>query len=54
MLLSPKEQMMELRALYDTVLNDTAKKLFDELLSLDDSHFYLPKLVKNGKTKRCS
>ena len=50
-LLSPKEQMYELRALYDTVLNDTAKKLFDELLSLDDSHFYLPKLVKNGKRK---
>lgn len=52
MLLSPKEQLKEMRCLYDTVLNDTAKKLFDELLSLDDSNFYLPKLVKNGKRKK--
>ena len=51
-LLSPKEQLLELRNLYDTILNDTSKQLFDELLSLEDKDFYLPKLVKNGKRKR--
>lgn len=47
MLLTPKEQLLELRHLYDTVLNDTARKLFDELLALDDIDFYNRDVLKN-------
>lgn len=47
MLLTPKEQLLELRHLYDTVLNDTARELFDELLALDDIDFYQRDVLKN-------
>ena len=48
MLLTPKEQLMELRCLYDRVLSDTAKQLFDELLALDNN-IYIDKINKHGK-----
>lgn len=47
-LLTPKEQLMELRSLYDSVLSNIAKQLFDELLSLDDD-IYINSVRKNGK-----
>lgn len=47
-LLTPKEQLMELRSIYDTILSDTAKQLFDELLSLNDD-LYIDDVRKNGK-----
>jgi len=50
-LLTPKEQLMELRALYDTILDSTSKKLFDELLALPDQQFYIQDLLKTGKHK---
>lgn len=49
-LLTPKEQLMELRQLYNTILSDTAKQLFDELLSLWDN-IYIDKAVKWKKKK---
>ena len=48
MLLTPKEQLMEFRALYDRILSNTAKELFDELLALDDN-LYIDKVRKDGK-----
>jgi len=39
--LTPKEQLKELSHLYDSVLSDTAKQLFKELLSLNDKEFYI-------------
>lgn len=47
-LLTPKEQLMELRKTYDTILSDTAKQLFDELLNLNDD-IYIDKANKHGK-----
>lgn len=52
MLLSPKEQTLEIFHLFEPVLWNSAKELFKALLSLEDKDFYLPKLVKNGKGKR--
>jgi hypothetical protein len=49
MLQSPHEQLEYLRKMYNTVLSDTAKQLFDELLSLDKKSFYKSELIKNGK-----
>lgn len=51
-LLTPKEQMMELRALYDWVLSSTAKQLFSELLALSDKEFYIDWMVKDGKHRK--
>lgn len=48
-LLTPKEQMREMYYIYESVLSNTAKELFDELVQLDDKDFYLSDLVKNGK-----
>lgn len=48
-LLTPKEQLKELSHLYDSVLSDTAKQLFKELLSLNDKEFYIDWIVRNGK-----
>ena len=46
MLLEPREQLRELKCLYDTILSDHAKELLDELLSLDKDEFYIKKIVK--------
>jgi hypothetical protein len=48
-LLTPKEQLKELNYLYDSVLSDTARELFRELLSLSDKEFYIDWMVRNGK-----
>ena len=42
----PHEQLECLRELYDSVLSDTAKNLFDELLELNRKDFYAKGLVK--------
>ena len=42
----PQEQLEFLRDLYDSVLSDTAKSIYDELLSLDKKEFYAKGLVK--------
>ena len=49
MLHQPKEQLMELRAIYDWVLSSTAKQLFSELLALPDDKFFIDWMVKHGK-----
>lgn len=46
---TPKEQMKEARCLYDTILSDTAKQLFDQLLSLSDSDFYISSVLKKWR-----
>ena len=43
---SPKEQLEYLRDMYDTVLSNTAKQLFDDLLALDTKSFYDKWLTK--------
>jgi len=43
---SPHEQLSQLRAMYDSVLSDTAKALFDDLLDLPREYFYKKHLVK--------
>lgn len=43
---SPHEQLWYLREMYDSVLSNTAKQLFDELLSLNIQDFYAEWLVK--------
>lgn len=49
---APKEQLMEMYCLYEKVLNDTAKKLFKELLALKDDEFYIKAVLKwTKKTK---
>lgn len=45
-LLTPKEQLMELKHLYDWVLSDTAKQLFNELISLNDKDFYTKNVLR--------
>ena len=37
---SPHEQLIQLRSMYDSVLSDVAKQLFDDLLDLDKQNFY--------------
>ena len=37
---SPHEQLIQLRSMYDSVLSDVAKQLFDDLLELDKQNFY--------------
>jgi len=49
---TPKEQLMELYYIYESVLNKTARDLFKELLRLEDGDFYIPELLKNGKRKK--
>jgi len=46
MLLEPREQLRELKCIYNTILSDHAKELFDELLSLDKDEFYIKKIIK--------
>jgi hypothetical protein len=48
---SPIEQLAYLRELYETVLSDTAKQLFDELISLKEREFYDNGLVKKWALK---
>lgn len=48
---SPHEQLWYLRGMYDSVLSDTAKQLFDELLSLKEWDFYAEWLVKKWALK---
>ena len=48
---SPHEQLMYLRQMYNDILSDTSKKLFDELLWLWVSNFYQEWLVKWTKEK---
>ena len=43
---TPKEQLLESYYLYENVLSHTAKKLFRELLRLEDKDFYIPELIK--------
>jgi len=43
---SPLEQLWQLRAMYDSVLSDTAKAIFDDLLDLPREYFYKKQLVK--------
>lgn len=43
---SPHEQLWYLRWLYNTVLSETAKNLYDELLSLDKKQFYKKRLLR--------
>ena len=43
---SPKEQLEYLRDIYDSVLSDTARKLFDDLLLLPREKFYQDGLIK--------
>lgn len=50
-LLTPKEQLKELSYLYESVLSDTARDLFTELLALSDKEFYIEWIVRNGKHK---
>jgi len=49
MLLAPQEQLWELRLLYNNILSDHAKELFDELLSLDKKDFYIDGIVRKRK-----
>jgi len=43
---SPLEQLKQLRDMYDPVLSDTAKAMFDDLLDLPRDYFYRKPLVK--------
>jgi len=43
---SPLEQLQQLRGMYDSVLSDTAKAIFDDLLELPREYFYKKGLVK--------
>ena len=43
---SPHEQLWYLRDMYDSILSDTAKQIFDELLSLSNKDFYQDGLIK--------
>ena len=43
---SPHQQLEYLRTMYDTVLSDTAKDLFDDLLCLDLKSFYAKWLIR--------
>lgn len=51
LLLTPKEQLKELECLYDTILSNTAKTLFLELINMRDDQFYNPKLLKKKSFK---
>lgn len=51
-LLTPREQLLEMRYIYESVLSTTAKQLFSELLALKDKDFYIEWMVKNGKRER--
>jgi len=43
---TPKEQLLEMYYLYESVLNDTAKELFKELLKLEDKDFYIKEVLR--------
>lgn len=43
---SPHEQLGQLRAMYDSVLSDVSKQIFDDLLDLPREYFYKKQLVK--------
>lgn len=43
---SPHEQLKQLRDMYEPVLSDTAKQIFDDLLELPREYFYKSKLIK--------
>lgn len=43
---SPHEQLEYLRDMYDSILSDIAKQLFDELIGLNRKDFYSQWLVK--------
>ena len=51
-LLAPKEQLRELYYIYESVLSDTSKQLFEELINMDDYDFYLEWLKKWKKQKK--
>lgn len=46
---SPHEQLWYLRQMYDSVLSNTAKRLFDDLLALNTKSFYDKWLIKGFK-----
>lgn len=48
---SPHEQLEYLRDMYDSILSNTAKNLFDSLLSLNEYDFYAEWLVKKWALK---
>ena len=48
---SPHEQLWYLREMYDSILSDCAKELFDALLSLKEWEFYEEDLVKKWALK---
>ena len=49
---TPKEQIMEMYNIYESILWDTAKNLFNELMNLEDNEFYIQNVLKNGKKRR--
>ena len=51
-LLTPREPLLEMRYVFDSILSTTAKQLFWELLGMKDKDFYIDGIVKNGKRER--
>lgn len=52
-LLTPREQLKEMYYIYESVLSDTSKAIFKELLSKPDEEFYIKWIVrKNGRAKQ--
>lgn len=49
---TPKEQLKELYCIYESILSDTAKELFSELMRLNDYDFYIDWLKKWTKKQR--
>lgn len=50
---TPKEQILEMKHLYSSVLSNTAKQILNELLSLPDEQFYIKSVIKkNGRAKQ--
>lgn len=49
---TPKEQLWQLREMYDWVLSDTAKRIYDELIKMSEEDFYKPELIKKRKRQK--
>lgn len=45
-LLTPKEQQMELSCIFDTVVSEKVKEIYATLNAMSDAEFYNPKVLK--------